>query len=104
MAVNVVLGLTPYIDNFIHLGGLVSGVCIGWTIIEYTAVNFIGYEASYWTKVRLLTFRFLGLIICVVCIIVTCAWLAALDENKNPCPNCRYFNCVETKWWYCDDC
>jgi len=104
MAVNIVLGLTPFIDNFIHLGGLLYGMCCGWTVIEYTAVNFFGYDATFWTKVRLYTFRFLGLIISVVCIIVTCAWLATFEEDNNPCPNCRYFNCVETPWWHCDDC
>jgi len=102
--INVLLGLTPYIDNFIHLGGLVYGIACGWTIIEVAAVNFFGYDASLWQKARLFTFRFLGLFIAVVCIIITCAWLATFEEDNNPCPNCRYFNCIETRWWYCDDC
>jgi hypothetical protein len=104
VAINIILGLTPYIDNFIHLGGLVYGICCGWSTIEYTAVNFFGYDATFWTKARLYAFRFLGLIISVVCIIVTSAWLATFQVGDNPCPKCRYFNCVETKWWHCNDC
>ena len=104
VAINIVLGLTPYIDNFIHLGGLVYGICCGYAVIEYTAVNFFGIEPSFWTKVRIYSFRFFGLIVSIVCIVVTCAWLATYEMGDNPCPNCRYFNCIETSLWHCDDC
>ena len=28
-AVNVCIGLTPYVDNFMHMGGFVAGLLVG---------------------------------------------------------------------------
>lgn len=107
--VNILIGLTPYVNNFIHLGGFFYGILCGWSVIEYAALNFLGYNATAWFKLRRFTIRFLGLIVSAILIIITVTCLATLDMSKNPCPNCRYFNCVPFPsaahpWWHCDDC
>jgi membrane associated rhomboid family serine protease len=56
------LGLvTPYIDNWAHLGGLVYGICCGFSTIEPLNVRFLGVSSNTWEKVRLVTVRFTGL-------------------------------------------
>ena len=99
-------------------------------MIEYAALDFLGYQASWWKKVRLFAMRFIGLFATVLFILMTTVWLATMELQvttttvvdggnatitttssrlNNPCPKCRYFNCVPfpsqaNPWWYCDDC
>jgi membrane associated rhomboid family serine protease len=107
---NIVFGLTPFVDNFTHLGGLLYGLCCGLSTIEPIAVGFFGVHASTFSKCRSICIRFFGLIISVVFIMVTTVWLATSDAGETPCEGCRYLSCVpfpfwrEEKWWYCDDC
>lgn len=112
LIVNILLGTTPYIDNFTHLGGLLYGFFCGLSTIESAVVGFFGYREDLCDKIRTFTIRFFGLIASVVFIMLTTAWLASSEVGENPCPNCRYFSCVpfpwwagdEDKWWHCDDC
>jgi membrane associated rhomboid family serine protease len=107
---NIIFGLTPFVDNYTHLGGLLYGLCCGLSTIEPIAVGFFGVHASTFSKCRSIFIRFFGLIISVVFIMVTTVWLATSDTGTTPCSGCRYVSCVpfpfwqEDKWWYCDDC
>lgn len=108
-----ILGLvTPFIDNWSHLGGILYGACCACSTIEPLAVGFFGVDiTSFWAKARKLVVKFGGLIVSVVLIMVTTVWLATTsDPTESPCDGCRYVSCVpfpffqEDKWWYCDDC
>jgi hypothetical protein len=105
------LGLvTPFIDNFSHLGGILYGACCALSTIEPLAVGFFGVNSTTWNKIRMLMVKFCGLIISVILIMVTTVVLATSDPSKSPCEKCRYISCVpfpffrEEKFWYCDDC
>lgn len=105
------LGLvTPFIDNFSHLGGIFYGACCALSTIEPLAVGFFGVNSSTWNKIRMLIVKFSGLIISVVLIMITTTWLATSNPGESPCETCRYISCVpfpffrEEKFWYCDDC
>lgn len=108
--VNILLGTTPYIDNFTHLGGLLYGFCCGLSTIESAVIGFFGYKATFCDQLRSMLIRFFGLIASVIFIMLTTAWLASSEVGQNPCPNCRYFSCIpfpwwsDSKWWHCDDC
>lgn len=106
-----ILGLvTPFIDNWSHLGGILYGACCAFSTIEPLAVGFFGVNSTTWGKIRALAVKFCGLIVSVVLIIVTTAWLATSTPGDIPCNKCRYVSCVPfpfftaDKWWYCDDC
>jgi membrane associated rhomboid family serine protease len=107
---NVIIGFTPYVDNFCHLGGLVYGFACGWSAIEPMAINFFGVHDSKWSKICKLAARFSGLIFSVVMIIATTGILSSMNSDSSPCSNCRYISCIpfppfqEDKFWYCDDC
>lgn len=108
--VNIIIGFTPYVDNFCHLGGLVYGFACGWTAIEPLAVKFFGVRDAKWTRVWKVATRFCGLIFSMVMIVATIGILASMSTATSPCSNCRYISCIpfppfrEDKWWYCDDC
>uniref|UniRef100_A0A7S3L8V8 rhomboid protease n=1 Tax=Amphora coffeiformis TaxID=265554 RepID=A0A7S3L8V8_9STRA len=110
IVVNILLGTTPLIDNFTHLGGGLYGFCCGLSTIEAAVIGFFGYKATYCDQIRSFLIRFFGLIASVIFIMLTTAWLASSEPGENPCPGCRYFSCVpfpwwsSDKWWQCDDC
>lgn len=108
--INCVIGLTPFIDNFTHLGGLVYGFLCGITTIERLEVGFFGISQDPWTQCKNLTIRFSGLIVSVCLIMLTTILLVESDGMTSPCNGCRYVSCVpfppwtEKKFWHCDDC
>mmetsp|Transcript_24179 Transcript_24179/g.46303 ORF Transcript_24179/g.46303 Transcript_24179/m.46303 type:complete len:203 (-) Transcript_24179:707-1315(-) len=112
IVINCLIGLTPFVDNFTHLGGMVYGLLCGLSTIERLSTDFFGIATTFWTRLRNLLIRFSGLILSVVLIMITTALLVENDAGKSPCSSCRYVSCVpfppwageDNKWWYCDDC
>jgi len=110
IAANCLIGLTPYVDNFTHLGGLLYGICCGISTIERLAVTFFGVPTGNCAKIRNNFVRFCGLIFSVLLIMITTILLVGSDGATSPCPGCRYFSCIpfpfgaKEKWWNCDDC
>eukprot|EP00565_Helicotheca_tamesis_P007861 CAMPEP_0185724876 /NCGR_PEP_ID=MMETSP1171-20130828/1233_1 /TAXON_ID=374046 /ORGANISM="Helicotheca tamensis, Strain CCMP826" /LENGTH=588 /DNA_ID=CAMNT_0028392825 /DNA_START=81 /DNA_END=1844 /DNA_ORIENTATION=+ len=110
--INCLIGLTPYVDNFTHMGGMVYGFLCGLSTMERLSTDFFGIPTSTLAKIRNIICRFMGLIISVVLIMVSTALLVESDGVSSPCSNCRYASCVkfppwnddDNKWWYCDDC
>lgn len=108
--INCLIGLTPFVDNFTHLGGLLYGLCCGISTIERLAVAFFGASSGKFSTLRNGVIRFCGLIFSVFLIMVTTILLVESDGVTSPCPSCRYASCVpfpfwaEYKWWNCDDC
>ncbi|CAJ1947677.1 unnamed protein product [Cylindrotheca closterium] len=110
IALNMVLGCTPYVDNWSHLGGMGIGLLCGLSTMERLPSDFFGMEESFWSKAKQIVFRFLGLIVSVIGIIVSATILLRGDGETTPCPSCTWLSCVpfpptsNQKWWYCDDC
>jgi hypothetical protein len=107
---NVLFGLTPFVDNFCHLGGLLYGTLSGWSTLEPLTLAFFGVPSPNLGHVRRYVARYFGVIISSLFIVVTAVWLATTDPGTSPCQGCRYISCVpfpfwkDDKWWYCDDC
>lgn len=108
--INCIIGFTPFVDNFTHLGGFLYGLCCGLSTIERLAIGFFGLQTGKYSKAWDAIVRFSGLIVSVICIMVTTVILVQTDGVTSPCHGCRYISCVpfppraEDKWWYCDDC
>jgi len=112
IVVNLLIGLTPYVDNFTHLGGMIYGFLCGLSTMERLSAGFFGKSDDHYLHVRNLFIRFLGIFVCVAAIMTTTVLLLESDGLHSPCPNCRYVSCLPfppwkgptEKWWYCDDC
>jgi len=104
---NIVIGLTPLVDNFTHLGGMLFGFFCGLSTMERLSKAFFGVETNFCSRVQTFLVRFIGIILSVICIIIAFILLASLKNGTNfSCRWCRYFSCVpfpfwetETKWW-----
>ena len=109
MLVNVIIGLTPYIDNFAHLGGLLYGILLGFPLLllDLTGFSFRTLHSKCHTFFTSRAFSFLtGTLL----LAITTTALANYDGSAPLCRSCRYVSCVpfpfwtEEPWWYCDDC
>lgn len=112
IAVNCILGLTPFIDNFTHLGGMIYGFLCGLGTIQIISPRFFGDERDCFHKCKAFSFRSIGLLVCMAGIIASSLVLFSGDGSTNPCPDCIHMSCVAfppwkgdgEKWWYCDQC
>lgn len=111
------LGMTPYIDNFAHMGGFLSGIGIGWSgrgspsagtvLAESTSGRGCSRRLSaIWHSVR----RHWAMILVMLVTSLHAGLLVRSDSNQDVCKKCRYLSCVpfpfftENKWWHCDSC
>ena len=111
VVINCLIGLTPLVDNFTHMGGLVYGYLCGLSTIERLKPAFFGIEKTKFQKARQSLVERLGIIVVVMCVIVSLILLLQ-EDLKEACQWCRYFSCVpmpfwaseDEYWWHCDDC
>jgi len=110
--INCIIGLTPFVDNFTHMGGMLIGFLCGLSTMERLNREFFGMEYGCAAKSKHIATRFFGLILSVLLIIIFSIVLLEGDGTTSPCTSCRYASCVPfppwaddaNKWWYCDDC
>lgn len=107
---NILIGLTPFVDNFTHLGGMVYGFLCGLSTMERLSKAFFGVEINWMSKCQVVAVKSFGIILSLILIIVSLVILANGDLES--CHYCRFVSCVpfpfwapyDQKWWYCDDC
>mmetsp|Transcript_951 Transcript_951/g.1658 ORF Transcript_951/g.1658 Transcript_951/m.1658 type:complete len:500 (-) Transcript_951:126-1625(-) len=108
---NLLMGLTPYTDNFMHIGGFILGFVCASTMLSQ--VDIAGEKRNHVrSRIYLIFSRYFGLVISCVCILAALAILFAGDGTSSPCESCGVLSCVslppwaehDKKWWYCDDC
>lgn len=99
-------------NSCLDLGGMIYGFLCGLSTIERLSKGFFGLEETWAIHAKNVIIRFFGIIVSVVCLIVTLIILIQGDGESTPCPNCTWLSCVpfppwegeRNKWWYCDDC
>ena len=101
------IGLTPFVDNFAHLGGLIYGFLLGLTMLERLPLAFFGEGSRRW---KLFSYRLFGITTTIVCLVLSSVLLSQSDGFQAPCYSCRSISCApfpfwsEEKWWDCDWC
>ena len=109
--INSVVGFTPFVDNFAHMGGLTYGFLMALTILSKIPFSFFGAPSSDSHQTKILALRLLGVILSFFLLLLTTGLLIRSDGTKAPCTTCLYVSCIpfpfwggEDKWWRCDGC
>jgi len=104
-----VIGLTPYVDNFAHSGGLLYGVCAG--LFLFKRMGGTGFFGAKSKRRRLLFWRIFGLVLAIAAFTSTAIFLVRSDGSSDTvCNKCRHISCVpfpfwnDDPWWRCDSC
>lgn len=109
--INMLLGLTPFTDNFMHVGGFVLGFICASTMLSEVDID--GTRSNHVrSRATNIFVRYFGLIICCLSIIVGSVMLFHGDGVTSPCESCDVLSCVsfppwadqDKRWYYCDDC
>jgi len=98
---NVMVGLTPWVDNFMHMGGLIAGVVVGIALFAKTA-----YDERTGEERRTLSQETCALLAALLLIALAIAAAAAVSSTAvrdyfRRCSVCEHLNCVEAPWWSC---
>ncbi|KAI4303499.1 hypothetical protein MLD38_039119 [Melastoma candidum] len=107
MAVNLAIGILPHVDNFTHIGGLISGLLLGLVILVPPQYAWLRryFPVNSPVKFKRNTFRnALRLVAMSLFMIGMVAALAMLFKGKTGnenCSWCHYLSCVPTSKWQC---
>ena len=93
----VALGLLPFLDNFAHLFGCISGLLLGIGLIMHPDHRKGGI------RFRQVAIGIVALAVWLFLFVVGVVWLKYNVDANALCPNCRYISCVPTPWWTCSD-
>ena len=103
---NILIGLTPLVDNFAHMGGLLYGICYALPLVDRLGMHFFGplgkcFQVQNWSL------RVFGFVAGCTLTLISSILLLKSDGYHAPCENCRYMSCApfpfwtEDKWWDC---
>jgi membrane associated rhomboid family serine protease len=116
--INALVGFTPLVDNFAHLGGMVYGFLFSLSSLTQLPLGFVDQAQQRVSglrscqKVRMFTLRFLGTICAMVLLVISSVLISQSNGLYSPCLPCRYISCVpfpfwvseDKRWWNCDVC
>jgi hypothetical protein len=106
---NLLLGLTPFTDNFMHIGGFCLGLI--WSSTTLPPVRLFEskeQKSSILQRMKV----YVGPIVSMILILVVIIYLYKGDGKSSPCDICSVMSCVsfppgvpkDKKWWHCDAC
>ena len=97
-ALNVCIGLTPWVDNFMHMGGFVAGLVVGCVLFSKKHETSGGERRKTCLQGGVVC---LGVLALVVLALGTFAAVTSteLQERFRACEWCQTINCVEISWF-----
>lgn len=114
ICLNLSIGLTPWIDNFAHVGGFVYGTCLGIAFGERLGQSGFFGKATRTRRVGTAFCKWLAFMVVAALMVSTFGVLYTTNPERGPpnvCPGCRHISCVpfpfwkeNNRWWECDSC
>jgi len=89
---NLTLGLMPFLDNFVHLGGFIAGLVLGFSLLVQNRYDFDGFRKA--RKGYQLALQFIS-IVAMPCMFVVMLLVLYLGVDvSSSCSWCSYISCV----------
>jgi membrane associated rhomboid family serine protease len=110
LTINCLFGMTPFVDNYAHMGGLLYGFLLALAMTERLSLAFFGKGDGCGRKFRTASLQVFGYVSVITLLLLSVLLLSRSDGRTSPCPRCRYISCApmpfwsEDKWWRCDGC
>ncbi|CAN6285954.1 unnamed protein product [Urochloa humidicola] len=109
VAVNLVLGILPHVNNFAHIGGFLTGFLLGFVVLmrpHFGWMERYGMPAgSACTSKKYLLYQWILMAISLLLLLIGfSAGMAMLFRGANAndsCSWCHYLSCVPTARWTC---
>ncbi|KAI0513994.1 hypothetical protein KFK09_010026 [Dendrobium nobile] len=107
VAVNLVIGILPLVNNFAHIGGFIAGFLLGFVLLirpqfgwtERQSLPHCQPTSKY--KLYQLVLWVIGITFLLVGFVVSLVMLFKGVNGSEGCRWCRYMNCVPTSKWSC---
>lgn len=107
---NVALGLMPYLDNFAHMGGFITGFIMGLSLLVQTRYSYEGKKKQ--RREYQLFLQALSIIVLPMMVTVLILVLYLQVDAYEWCSWCHLISCVPfppgrpdaEKWWDCNPC
>jgi len=108
--VNLGLGLVPFLDNFAHFGGFVTGIILGFSLLIQNTYDIWGYRKERKMYQLLLQAGAITIIPVLFVVLILVLYLGV--DVSQVCSWCDYISCVplppgaadEDLWWDCTPC
>ena len=104
--INMAIGLTPWVDNFMHIGGFVAGLLIGMSLFAKRGPGAAG-ERKYTHTQRVIVVVSAILLAALIALAVAAGTSPGFKSSLRSCSFCEHINCVEISlfteqpWWSC---
>lgn len=103
---NLALGLLPRVDNFAHIGGLVSGFLLGFVFFVRPHLDWQRSAGGGQGQRKHRTYQYVLWLAAAALLVAgltaaTVLLFRGYDANQH-CPWCHYLSCVPTRRWRCD--
>ncbi|KAJ0265551.1 RHOMBOID-like protein 2 [Hirschfeldia incana] len=107
IAINLGLGLLPRVDNFAHIGGFITGFCLGFILLvrpqhgwESSRTNNASLTKRKYSVYQYVLFLVAALLL-VVCLTVGSVMLFKGENGNKHCKWCHRLSCFPTSKWTC---
>lgn len=98
--VGILIGTTPFVDNWTNAGGLISGFCLALALrLTHRGLRHSNRVVEFFL-VAIQVFWFLLVGVFLVAGVVSL--VVREDVRNSNCSWCSHITCVDTDWWDCD--
>lgn len=98
--VGILIGTTPFVDNWTNVGGLISGFCLALALrLTHRGLRHPSRTVEFLlVAVQVFWFLLVGIFLAAAVV-----GLVVRDNGrKSVCSWCSHITCVDTDWWDCD--
>ncbi|XP_030475233.2 RHOMBOID-like protein 2 [Syzygium oleosum] len=101
IALNLGLGLLPHVDNFAHIGGLLTGFLLGFILLVRPQFGWEAHAKKSKHKPYQYLLWLLALVLLIIGFIVGLVMLFKGESANDHCSWCHYLSCLPTSRWHC---
>ena len=98
---NVAIGFTPWVDNFMHLGGVLAGLLVGSATFAQAKRDRAAGIKSHTRSQECVSRGDLAVQAFLALVFVLALLWADLRTSFRSCKLCSHINCIPTPMWSC---